>query len=81
MRGKRRFEFVLPLSIAVGGDVFGADSGDGLQQELREIAERDGVFAGDTVLRHEEKGLCEGAVDIGGGGEIGAERFERRGVR
>src|SRR5579859_4969136 len=73
-----RFQFVLPLAVAVGGDVFGADSGDGLQQELGEIAEGDGVFAGDASLRHEEKGLSEGAVDAGSGGEVGAERFERR---
>ena len=78
---KRRFESVLPLTIAVGGDVFGADSGDGLQQELGEIAEGDGVFAGDAALGHKEKCLGEGAVDAGGGGEVGAERFERRCVR
>jgi len=72
MRRKRCFEFVLPLAVAVGGDVFGADSGDGLQQELREIAEGDGVFAGDASLGHEEKGLGEGAVDAGSGGEVGA---------
>jgi len=51
-------------------------SGDGLQQELREIAEGDGVFAGDAALRHEEEGMGDGAVDVGGGGEIAAERFE-----
>ena len=76
MRGKGRFESVLPLTIAVGGDVFGADSGDRLQQELGEIAEGDGVFAGDASLGHQEKGLGEGAVDVGGRGEVRAERFE-----
>ena len=81
MRGKRRFEFVLPLTIAEGGDVFGADSGDGLQQELGEIAEGDGVFAGDASLGHEKKSLGQGAVDAGSRGEVGAERFERRCVR
>ena len=81
MRGKRRFEFVLPLAIAVGGHVFGADSGDGLEQELGEIAEGDGVFAGDASLGHEQKGLGEGAIDIGGSGDIGAERFKCRCVR
>jgi len=81
MRGKRRFAFVLPLAIAVGGDVFGADSGDGLQQELGEIAEGDSVFAGDVSLSHEEKRLGEGAIDIGGGSEIGAEHFKCRCVR
>jgi hypothetical protein len=55
-----------------------ADSGDGLQQELGEIAEGDSVFAGDVSLGHEEKGLGEGAIDAGGGGEVGAKRFERR---
>ena len=75
------FQFVLPLAIAVGGDVFGADSGDRLQQELGEIAEGNGVFAGDASLGHEEKGLGEGAVDAGGGGEVGAKRFQRRRVR
>jgi hypothetical protein len=40
------------------------------------IAEGDGVFAGDAALRHEEKSLGEGAVDVGGSGEVGAERFE-----
>jgi len=62
--------------VAVHSDVFGTDAGDGLQQELGEVAEGDGVFAGDAALSHEEIGLCEGAVDAGGGGEIGAERFE-----
>jgi hypothetical protein len=76
MRGKRRLESVFPLTIAVGRDVFGADSGDRLQQELGEIAEGDGVFAGDASLRHEEKGLGEGAIDVGGRGEVRAERFE-----
>jgi hypothetical protein len=76
MRGKRRFESVLPLPITEGSDVFGADSRDGLQQELGEIAEGNGVFAGDVSLGHEEKCLGEGAVDVGGGGEVRAERFE-----
>ena len=76
IRHKRCFQFVFPLTVAEGGDVFGADSGDGLQHELGEIAEGDGVFAGDASLRHEEKGLGEGAVDAGCGGEVGAERFE-----
>ena len=49
-----------------------------MQQELGEVAKGDGVFAGDASLRHEEKGLGEGAVDVGGGGEVGAERFEFR---
>ncbi len=80
-RPEAGFQFVLPLAVAVGGDVFGADSGDGLQQELGEIAEGDGVFAGDASLGHEEKSLGEGSVDAGGGGEVGAERFERRCVR
>ena len=52
-----------------------------MQQELGEIAEGDGVFAGDVSLGHEEKGLGEGAIDAGGGGEVGAKRFERRCVR
>ena len=47
-----------------------------MQQELGEIAEGDGVFAGDAALRHEEEGMGDGAVDVGGGGEIAAERFE-----
>ena len=81
MRGKRRFEFVLPLTIAVGCDVFGADSGDRLQQELGEIAEGDSVLAGDASLGHEEKSLGERAVDVGGGGQVGAEPFERGCVR
>ena len=76
IRDQRRFEFVFPLAIAEGGDIFGADSGDGLQQELGEIAEGDGVFAGDASLGHEEKGLGESAVDAGCGSEVGAERFE-----
>jgi hypothetical protein len=46
-----------PLAIAEGGDVFGADSGDGLQQELGEIVKGDGVLAGDASLHHQEKGL------------------------
>jgi len=81
MQGKRRFEFVLPLAIAVGGDVFGADTGDRLQQELGEIPEGDGIFAGDASLGHKEKCLGEGAVDVGGGGQVGAERFEFRSLK
>ncbi len=76
IRPEARFQFVLPLTIAEGGDVFGADSGDGLQQELGEIAEGDGVFAGNASLGHEEKGFGEGAVDASGCREVGAERFE-----
>jgi hypothetical protein len=41
----------------------------------------DGVFAGDASLRHEEKRLREGAVDVGCGGQVGAERFELRGIQ
>ncbi len=48
-----------------------------MQQELGEIAEGDGVAAGDASLGQEEESLGEGAVDVGGGGEVGAERFER----
>ena len=81
IRREARFQFVLPLTIAVGGDIFGADSGDRLQQELGEIAESDGIFAGDASLGHEEKSLGEGAIDIGGSGDIGAERFKCRCVR
>ena len=81
IRHKRRFQFVLPLAVAEGGDVFGADSRDGLQHELREIAKGDGVFAGDASLGHEEKRLGEGAVDAGGCRELGAEGFEGRCVR
>jgi len=76
IRCEAGFQFVLPLTVAVGGDIFSADPGDGLQQELGEIAEGDGVFAGDAALRHEEKRLGKGAVDVGGSGEVGAERFE-----
>jgi len=62
--------------VAVHSDVFGTDAGDGLQQELCEVAEGDGVFARDATLGHEEIRVGESAVDAGGGGEIGTERFE-----
>ena len=62
--------------VAEGGDEFGADSGNGLQQELGKIAKGDGLFLGDAALSHEEKNLGEGTVDVGGGGEVAAKRFE-----
>jgi hypothetical protein len=62
--------------VAEGGNEFAADSGNGLQQKLGEIAEGDGLLLGDASLSHEEKNLGESAVDVGGGGEIAAEGFE-----
>ena len=52
-----------------------------MQQELGEIAEGNGAFAGDAALGHEEKRLGEGSVDAGASSEVGAERFERGCVR
>ena len=77
LRLKTAFQLGFPGLIAEGRDEFAADSGNGLQQKLREIAEGDGLLLGDAALRHEEKNLGEGAVDVGGGGEVAAERFER----
>jgi hypothetical protein len=72
------FEVRFPGAIAESADKFAADSGNGLQQELGEIAEGDGLLLGDAPLSQEEKYLGEGAVNVGGGGEVGAERFEFR---
>ena len=47
-----------------------------MQQKLGEIAEGDGLLLGDAALGHEEKNLGESAVDIGGGSEVGTERYE-----
>jgi len=73
---QRSFQFVFPGLITVDGDEFAADSGNGLQQELGEIAEGEGLFLGDAALRRQKKNVAKGAVDVGGGGEIAAERFE-----
>ncbi len=62
--------------MAEGGDGFGADAGNGLQQKLGDIAEGDSVLARDAILRQKAKDLAEGAVHSGGGGEIGGESFE-----
>jgi hypothetical protein len=60
----------------VDGDVFAADSGNGLQQELGEIAEGDGLFLRDAALRRQKKNVAKGAIDVGGGGEIAAKGHE-----
>jgi len=64
--------------MAEGGDEFAADSGNGLQQKLAEIAEGDGLLLGDAALRKEKKNLGEGAVDVGGCSEI-AQRASSEG--
>jgi len=68
-----RFEPLFPGAVAVSGDVFAADSGNGLQQELGEIAEGDGLLLGDASLRHQKKDLGEGLVDVRGGSEVAAK--------
>jgi hypothetical protein len=75
-RGYLRFKLGFPIAVAEDADIFAADSGDGLQQELGDVAEGDGLLLGDAALRHEEKDLGKSAVDVGGGGEIAAKRFE-----
>jgi len=60
----------------VDADVFAADSGNRLQQELGEIAKGDGLLLGDTALGHEEKNLRKSTVDVGGSGEISAKPNE-----
>ena len=62
--------------MAEGGDGFGADAGNGLQQKLGDIAEGDSVLARDAILREKAKNLAEGAVHSGGGGEVRGESFE-----
>jgi hypothetical protein len=62
--------------MAKGGDGFGADSGNGLEQKLGDIAEGDSVLARDAILGQKAKDLAEGAVHSGGGGEVGGESFE-----
>ena len=70
------FQLFFPRMVAEGRDEFAADSGNGLQQELAEVAEGDGLLLGDTALSHQKKNLGEGAVDVGGGGEVAAKRCE-----
>ena len=62
--------------MAEGGNGFGADAGNGLEQKLGDIAEGDGVFARDAILREKAKDLAEGAVHAGGGGEVSGESYE-----
>ena len=64
--------------MAEGGDGFRADAGNGLQQELGEIAEGDSVFARDAILGEKAKDLAEGTIHPRGGGEVGGESFEFR---
>lgn len=65
-----------PGLIAEGGDGFGADAVDGLQQKLAQIAEGHGVALVHALLREHTKDLGEGAVYSGGGGEVGTEAVE-----
>ncbi len=62
--------------MAEGGDGFGADAGNGLEQKLGDIAEGDSVLARDVIFREKAKDLAEGAVHSGGGGEVRGESFE-----
>ena len=62
--------------MAEGGDGFGADAGNGLEQKLGDIAKGDSVLARDVIFREKAKDLAEGAVHSSGGGEIGGESFE-----
>jgi hypothetical protein len=62
--------------MAEGGDGFGADAGNRLEQKLGDIAEGDSVLARDAILGEEAKDLAEGAVHSGSGGEVGGESFE-----
>ena len=62
--------------MAEGGDGFGADAGNGLQQKLGDIAEGDSVLARDVIFREKAKDLAEGAVHSRRGGEIGGESFQ-----
>lgn len=47
-----------------------------MEQELGDIAEGDGVLAGDVLFREEAKDFGEGAVHSGGGGEVGGKGYE-----
>src|SRR5579883_1446787 len=69
-------ELCVPGGKAESGNMFAADAGEGLQKQLGEIAEGHGVFATDASLSKEEKDASERGIDVGGGGEIGAEGFE-----
>src|SRR5579872_96057 len=75
-RSEVDLKILLPGFVAEGGDGFGADAGNRLEQKLGDIAEGDGVFARDAILRQKAKDLAEGAVYSGGGGEVGGESFE-----
>ncbi len=69
-------ELCVPGGEAEGGNMFAADAGEGLQKELGKIAEGHGVFATDASLGKQEKHASERGIDVGGGGEVGAEGFE-----
>ena len=69
-------QVLLPNFMAEGGDGFGADAGNGLEQKLGDITEGDGVFARDVMFREKAKDFAEGAVHSRGGGEVSGERYE-----
>ena len=76
LRRERRLQLAIPGFVAEGGDGFGADAGNGLQQKLGDIAEGDGILARDAILREKAKDLAKSAVHPGSGGEVGGESFE-----
>ena len=62
--------------MAEGGDGFGADAGNRLQQKLGDIAEGDSVLARDVIFRQKAKDPAEGEVHTGGGGEVAGESLQ-----
>ena len=80
-RSQADLQVLLPNFVAEGGDGFGADAGNGLEQKLGDLAEGDSVLARDVIFRQKAKDLAEGAVHFGGGSEVGGESFVARGPR
>jgi hypothetical protein len=52
------------------------DGGESLQEELSDVAERDGVAARDAVLREEAEDFAQGAIDVDGCLELAGRRSD-----
>jgi len=70
-----RRKLTLLVTFARGRDVH-PHRMDGLQEELREVAESGGFLPRNASLREQAKDLSESAVHAGGGGEVAAGGIE-----
>ncbi len=69
-------ERIVPGFVAEALGKLFADGRESLQEELGEIAEGDGVRAGNAVLRELGEEIAEDEVDVGGGIERAGNRSE-----